>query len=114
VWYTASNPLNVSITVIDEHPVGDSPAGMPDGIPHTSNSSFTVRSSYRRTSQAASGEPIKLIETGSSQDTCQNKAFSFTYHRFAQYTETYIDGHGARVVADPSKLPASPSRTRRR
>jgi hypothetical protein len=33
--------------------------------------------------------PISLIDTGSNQDSCENKVFSFTYWGTATYTEVY-------------------------
>jgi len=108
VWYTATNPLSVSLTVTSMSIQSVTPpAGCPTAYLDTSNSSFSGSLVVPAHSTNGVGEPIKLIETGSSQDSCKNKAYGFTFTGSAQYTETYSTG----TVLASSQNPSNPGQS---
>ena len=100
------------------------PAGCPTSNLDLSSTTFSGSLVVPASGTNAVSVPISLIDTGSNQDSCENKVFSFTYAGMATYTEVYatttaVKSSGvtytatvtASATSDQDPVPSSPTGT---
>jgi hypothetical protein len=103
LWYTAHNPLKVSITVKSMSIAAVSaPAGCPSSNLDYSATSFSGSLVIPASGSNAVPEPISLASN--SPIPCENVSFGLTYAGTASYTEVYGTLSSVTSSSNPSSL----------
>jgi hypothetical protein len=90
LWYTAHNPMKVPITVTSMSiAVVTPPAGCPTSNLDLSSTTFHGFLVVPASGTNAEWVAISLKDTGTNQDSCENKVFNFVFAGTAFYTEKY-------------------------
>jgi hypothetical protein len=105
IWYTISNPLQVSITV---NSVGISDVVAPTGCPVSnldfSQTTFSGSLVVPGLSTNSVSMPISLYDTNTNQDSCEGTTFNFTYSGAAVYTDVYGTASAVTALPSPSNV----------
>ena len=93
LWYTAYNPLKVPITVTSMSiAVVTPPAGCTTNNLDYSGTTFSGSLVVPALGTNSVSVPISLVDTGTSQDSCENTTFDFVYAGTASYALRHDDG----------------------